>query len=63
MKVFVGRFGRGVAMALGFLALLAGMSGPAAARLGPEIDPGSMANALLVLTGGLLVVTGRRPRK
>ncbi len=29
----------------------------------PEIDPGSMASALTLLTGGLLVLTGRRRRK
>ena len=52
------------AMAIGFLALLAGVSGVAmATHHGPEIDPGSMVNALLVLSGGLLIVTGRRPRK
>jgi hypothetical protein len=54
---------RGV-VAAGFLALLGGFSGAAMARLGtPEIDPGSMANALLVLSGILCIVSGRRPRK
>ena len=44
--------------------VLAGVSGTAMAGFGsPEIDPGSMVNALLVLSGGLLIVTGRRPRK
>lgn len=58
------RFYRGGALALGFLAVLGGISGMAMARMGvPEIDPGSMVNALMVLSGGLLIVTGRRPRE
>jgi hypothetical protein len=28
----------------------------------PEIDPGSMAGGLALLVGGLVVLTGRRPR-
>lgn len=55
--------GRSGATAIGFLVVLAGVSGVAMAKMAPEIDPGSMANALLVLSGGLLIVTGRRPRK
>jgi hypothetical protein len=63
MKLALGWIGKAGALALGFLALLAGLSGVASAHIAPEIDPGSMANALLVLSGGLLIVTGRRPRK
>lgn len=64
MRAALGRIGRNGALALGFLALLGGMSGGARAFLPvPEIDPGSAVNALLVLSGGLLIVTGRRPRK
>jgi len=52
----------GLALVFGALAgsVYAGGSPPS---LTPEIDPGSMANALLLLSGGLLIVTGRRPRK
>jgi hypothetical protein len=63
MRVALGRIGKGGALALGFLALLGGLSGSAMAAVVPEIDPGSMVNALLVLSSGLLIVTGRRPRK
>jgi hypothetical protein len=57
--------GRTTATALGLLVVLAGASGTALAGFSaaPEIDPGSMVNALMVLSGGLLMVTGRRPRK
>jgi len=57
---------RPLTSAIGFLGLLAGFGGSAMAHFGPgtpEIDPGSMVNALLVLSGSLLIVTGRRPRK
>ncbi len=53
--------------ALGFLALMAGLGGQAMAGLPPlstpEIDPGSMVNAMLVLSGSLLMLNGRRRRK
>jgi hypothetical protein len=56
--------GKHAAAATGFLALMAGVGGVAVAGFGmPEIDPGSMVNALLVLSGSLLIVNGRRPRK
>ena len=54
---------RNGAVTLGLLALWAGLGGTAMAFGVPEIDPGSMVNALLVLSGGLLIATGRRPRK
>jgi sugar (pentulose or hexulose) kinase len=64
MKIALGWLGRSGATAIGFLAVLAGCSDAAMAHFGlPEMDPGSMANALLLLGGGLLIVTGRRPRK
>jgi hypothetical protein len=44
--------------------MLAGLSVSAYATAAvPELDPGSMANALMVLSGGLLVLTGRRKLK
>jgi hypothetical protein len=65
MKVVRDRLGRSAVRVVGFLGLLAGVSGVAMAGFGPtpEIDPGSMVNALLVLSGSVLIVTGRRPRK
>jgi hypothetical protein len=65
MKVTFGWVGKNAALAIGFLTLLAGFSGAAMAQLAPtpELDPGSMANALLVVSGALFIVTGRRPRK
>ncbi len=64
MKMHHGWLGRTALGALGLLCVLAGMSGTAfAGPQFPELDPGSMANALLVLSGGLMIVTGRRPRK
>ena len=64
MRVALGWLGRSGVVALGMLAVLAGISGVALAKQPmPEIDPGSMVNALLVLSGGMLIVTGRRPRK
>jgi hypothetical protein len=59
----LGRLGRGGAAALGFLALLAGLSGTSMAYNVPEMDPGSMVNSLLVLSGGVMLMLGRRPRK
>ncbi len=65
MKLAMTWLGRNGALAIGFLALLAGSGGVAVAQGGyaPEIDAGSMANALVVLSGALLIVKGRRPRK
>ncbi len=66
MKLHHVWLGRQAIAVLGLICMLAGLSGTAMATFGPsapEIDPGSMANALLVLSGGLLIVTGRRPRK
>ncbi len=64
MKLHYRWLGRTAVAGLGFMCMLAGVSGTALAGLGvPEIDPGSMVNALLVLSGGLLIVTGRRTRK
>jgi hypothetical protein len=65
MRGVLGWLGRNGALATGFLAVLAGLSGGAMAYNipAPEIDPGSMANSLLVLSGGLLLMAARRPRK
>jgi hypothetical protein len=59
------RIARIGAVATGFLALWAGIGGPTMGFVhpAPEIDPGSMVNALLVLSGALLIVTGRRHGK
>lgn len=64
MAVCYYRVARAALVALGFLCMLAGVGGSAFGGLMvPELDPGSMANALLVLSGGLLIITGRRRRK
>jgi hypothetical protein len=53
-----------IAVALSQLCFLAGLSARAwAFEPVPEIDPGSMASALLILSGGVLILTGRRVRK
>jgi len=56
---------RAASLAAGFLCVLAGLSGHAAAVAGPvpEIDAGSMASALTLLSGGLLIIAGRRKGK
>jgi len=64
MKMRHGSLARTAVAVLGFICVLAGLSATAFAHPEfPELDPGSMANALLVLSGGFLIVTGRRPRK
>ncbi len=57
---------RATAAAAGYVCLLAGLSAQAMAFEPisvPEIDPGSMSSALMLLSGGLLILTGRRARK
>jgi len=59
---------RAASLAAGFLCVLAGLSGMAAAGIPvgvrvPEIDAGSMASALTLLSGGLLIIAGRRKGK
>jgi hypothetical protein len=57
---------RAATLAAGFLCVLAGLSGVAAADVVvpvPEIDAGSMASALTLLSGGLLIIAGRRKGK
>jgi hypothetical protein len=66
MKAVYARMGRTTATVLGFLLLLAGSSASAFAvdlPGAPEIDASSMANALMVLGGGLLIIRGRLSRK
>jgi hypothetical protein len=53
----------GARKAVGFGMILAALSAPAWAFHTPEIDPGSMAGALTLLTGGFLILTGRKPRR
>lgn len=63
MKTTLRRFLEGGALALGFLALLAGLSGTSMAYIEtPEIDAGSIVNSLLVASGGLALIAGRRRR-
>jgi len=55
-----------IAVAAGCVCLFSGLSAQAWAfePVGvPEIDAGSMASALMLLSGGLLILTGRRGRK
>jgi hypothetical protein len=49
---------------IGMMVLLIGVSGLAVAQTAPvpEIDPGSGASALALLSGALLVIRGRRNR-
>ncbi len=48
---------------LGFLLLFTGCAGVLMAKPPvPEIDPGSMASALVLLGGGLAVLRSRRKR-
>ncbi len=55
---------KALATAAGFLCVLASLSSQAwAFEPVPEIDPGSMTSAMMLLTGGLLILTGRRGRK
>lgn len=55
---------RAIAIAGGYACFLAGLSVPAWANEPvPEMDPGSIASALMLLSGGLLILTGRRARK
>ena len=50
---------------IGFGMILAALSTTALARgiLSPEIDPGSAASALTLLTGGVLMLNGRKRRR
>jgi hypothetical protein len=53
-----------IAVAAGCVCLFSGLSAQAwAFEPVPEIDAGSMASALMLLSGGLLILTGRRGRK
>ncbi len=56
---------RAAALAAGFLCVLAGLSGLAAAAPVPvpEMDAGSMVSALTLLSGGMLIIAGRRKGK
>jgi len=56
---------RAASLAAGFLCVLAALSVQAGAveTVVPEIDAGSMASALTLLSGGLLIIAGRRKGK
>jgi len=47
---------------VGMFLLLVGVSGAALASAVPEIDPGSSASALTLLSGALLVIKSRRKK-
>jgi hypothetical protein len=67
MKVVYGWLSRTARASLAFGMILAAFSTPVWARIetlcAPEIDPGSMASALTLLTGGMLILTGRKRRR
>ena len=68
MRLHVRDLGSGLCKAAGFLMVLTALSGLAMADtplpgLAPEIDPGSIAGALTLLSGGLLMLTDRRRRE
>jgi hypothetical protein len=54
---------RALRKACGLLCVIAAFAGTAWAVDVPEIDPGSMAGGITLLTIGVLLVTGRRRRK
>ncbi len=56
---------RAASLAAGFLCVFIGLVGVAAATPTPvpEMDAGSMASALTLLSGGLLILTGRHKSK
>jgi hypothetical protein len=66
MKKILGRLAQSSSAAIGF-----GMNPGCVQRFGmgrpggfaPEIDPGSMASAMTLLVGGMLMITGRRRRR
>jgi hypothetical protein len=59
-----GALRRVMTLSIGFGMVFAALCAPAMARDSvPEIDAGSMASALTLLTGGLLILTARRGRK
>ncbi len=47
---------------IGAALVFAAVGGVAHADFVPEIDPGSMASAVTLLTGGLFMLAGRRAR-
>ena len=53
-----------IGLGVGFVFLLASLSGQARAfEPAPEMDASSMVSGLTLLTGGLLILIGRRGRK
>jgi hypothetical protein len=51
------------ALGAGLVAAAFSASAWAGPQFSPEIDPGSMASAVTLLTGGVLMLTGRRRPK
>jgi hypothetical protein len=64
MSIVCGWLSRASRVGIGFGMILAALSTSALAgpQFGPEIDPGSMASALTLLTGGVLMLTERKRR-
>ena len=56
----VTRIVRIACVCFGFALMFSSMAGLAHAQPVPEIDAGSMVSALTLLSGGLLVINGRR---
>ena len=65
MRVDYRWLGRTARAGIGFGMILAALSTAAWAlpHASPEIDPGSMASALTLLTGGVLMLTERKRRR
>jgi hypothetical protein len=64
MKVDYRWLARTARAGIGFGMVLAALSTTAWARVtAPEIDPGSVASALTLLTGGVLMLTERKRRR
>jgi hypothetical protein len=63
MRIAFCRIVKSVRISLGFGMIMAAFSAPAWAVHVPEIDPGSMASALTLLTGGWLMLAERRRRR
>lgn len=65
MNIVYGWVSRTACTGLALGMIVAALSTPAWARIStaPEIDPGSMASALTLVSGGVLVLTGRNRRR
>ncbi len=52
--------GRWIIIGFGFALVLAALSTPAFAVSIPEMDPGLATSAMALLSGGLLIIAGRK---